>query len=49
HADYLKTQLMAWKNGTRSGDPLNMMGTIAKNLTDKEIENLAYYFASLRY
>ncbi|EPS0661997.1 c-type cytochrome [Vibrio parahaemolyticus] len=49
HADYLKTQLMAWKNGTRSGDPLNMMGTIAKNLTDEEIENLSYYFASLRY
>lgn len=49
HADYLKAQLMAWKNGTRSGDPLNMMSTIAKNLTDKEIENLSYYFASLRY
>lgn len=49
HADYLKAQLMAWKNGTRSGDPLNIMGAIAKNLTDKEIENLAYYFASLRY
>ncbi|HCH5063653.1 TPA: c-type cytochrome [Vibrio parahaemolyticus] len=49
HADYLKTQLMAWKNGTRSGDPLNMMGTIAKNLTDEEIENFSYYFASLRY
>lgn len=49
HADYLNTQLMAWKNGTRSGDPLNMMGTIAKNLTDEEIENLSYYFASLRY
>ena len=49
YADYLKAQLMAWKNGTRSGDPLNMMSTIAKNLTDKEIENLSYYFASLRY
>ncbi|MGV3000644.1 c-type cytochrome [Vibrio sp. E150_018] len=49
HADYLKAQLMAWKHGTRSGDPLNIMGSIAKNLTDKEIENLAYYFASLRY
>ncbi len=49
HADYLKAQLMAWKNGTRSGDPLNMMSTIAKNLTEKEIENLSYYFASLRY
>ncbi len=49
HADYLKAQLMAWKNGTRNGDPLNMMSTIAKNLTDKEIENLSHYFASLRY
>jgi cytochrome c553 len=48
-ADYLQNQLHAWKNGTRSGDPLNMMSSIAKKLTDKEIENLSYYFASLRY
>ncbi|UQA50750.1 MULTISPECIES: c-type cytochrome [Vibrio] len=48
-ADYLQNQLHAWKNGTRSGDPLNMMGGIAKKLTDKEIKNLSYYFASLRY
>ena len=48
-ADYLQNQLHAWKNGTRSGDPLNMMGSIAKKLTDTEIENLSYYFASFRY
>lgn len=49
HADYTKAQLLAWKNGTRSGDPLNMMGNIAKKLTDEEITHLAEYFASYRY
>jgi len=49
HAYYLKKQLNDWKNGSRSGDPLNMMSTIAKKLTDEEIENLSYYFASFRY
>ncbi|EQB8914478.1 c-type cytochrome [Vibrio fluvialis] len=49
HADYLKNQLHSWKNGTRQGDPLNMMATIAGKLTDDEIENLAFYFASFRY
>lgn len=49
HADYTKAQLLAWKNGTRSGDPLNMMGSIAKKLTDDEITHIAEYFASYRY
>lgn len=49
HADYIQQQLNAWKNGTRGGDPLNMMGNIASKLTDDEIENLSYYFASFRY
>ncbi|GEM77780.1 c-type cytochrome [Vibrio superstes] len=49
HADYTKTQLLAWKNGTRSGDPLNVMSTIAKKLTDEEITHIAEYFASYRY
>ena len=49
HADYIQTQLNAWKNGTRKGDDLNMMGNIADKLTDDEIKNLSYYFASFRY
>ncbi len=49
HAYYLKKQLHDWKNGARSGDPLNMMSTIAKKLTDDEIEKLSFYFASFRY
>lgn len=49
HADYLKKQLSAWKQGIRSGDHDAMMANIARQLTDDEINNLAYYFASLRY
>ncbi len=49
HAYYLKKQLHDWKKGVRSGDPLNMMSTIAQKLTDDEIENLSFYFASFRY
>ncbi|CAH6846795.1 hypothetical protein VCHA34P116_10657 [Vibrio chagasii] len=28
---------------------MNMMGNIAGKLTDDEIKNLSYYFASFRY
>jgi cytochrome c553 len=31
----------------RSGDPDNMMGSIAKKLTDEEIRGLADYFSKL--
>ncbi|MDA9556474.1 c-type cytochrome [Vibrio sp.] len=49
HADYIANQLNAWKNGTRKGDDLNMMENIASKLTNEEIQQLSYYFASFRY
>ncbi len=42
---YLIKQLRAFRDGTRK-DPL--MGPVAKNLSDEDIENLAAYFSSLK-
>lgn len=42
---YLKKQLQAFKSGARQ-DP--MMAGMAKPLSDKDIENLAAYYASLK-
>ena len=47
-ASYLKSQLLAWQNGTRSGDQDNVMGTVADKLTAAEIDALAQYFATLK-
>lgn len=44
---YLAKQLQDWKQGQRTGDPLNMMGHIAGELTAAEIKGLAGYFSSL--
>jgi cytochrome c553 len=47
-ADYLAAQLLAWQKGERSGDPDNMMGTIANRLNGKDIQALASYLSSIR-
>jgi cytochrome c553 len=44
---YLLNQLMAWKEGKRSNDPLNLMTGVVSKLSEKEIEAVAAYFASL--
>ncbi|MFG1488950.1 c-type cytochrome [Oceanospirillum sp. HFRX-1_2] len=44
---YLAKQLQGWKQGLRTGDPINMMGHIAGQLTESEITGLASYFSSV--
>lgn len=44
--DYLVNQLKAWKSDQRPPGVLGSMVTIAKGLTDEEIEAVASYFAS---
>lgn len=44
---YLLNQLKAWKEGKRGNDPLNLMTGVVSKLSDKEIEAVAAYFASL--
>ncbi len=46
HASYLAGQLNAWREGTRKNDPNDLMGHIARSLTDSEITAVADYFAA---
>lgn len=44
---YLASQLNAWRQGTRKNDPNDLMGHIARKLTDDEIQAVSAYFAGL--
>lgn len=44
---YLQRQLQAWKQGNRTGDPMNLMTGIASKLDDDQIAAVAAYYASL--
>ena len=46
-AQYLASQLSAWRQGTRKNDPNDLMGHIARSLTDDEIKAVSAYFAGL--
>ncbi len=44
---YLSSQLNAWRQGTRKNDPNDLMGHIARKLTDDEIKAVSAYFANV--
>lgn len=46
-AQYLSSQLNAWRQGTRKNDPNDLMGHIARGLTEDEVKAVAEYFAGL--
>jgi cytochrome c553 len=46
-AQYLSAQLNAWRQGTRKNDPNDLMGQVARSLTDAEVTAVSAYFASL--
>ncbi|MBF6039550.1 cytochrome c4 [Pseudomonas sp. P154a] len=46
-AQYLKSQLNAWRQQTRKNDQDDLMGHIARSLTDTEVEAVSQYFADL--
>ncbi|NKQ09995.1 c-type cytochrome [Pseudomonas sp. SST3] len=46
-AQYLSSQLNAWRQGTRKNDPNDLMGHIARNLTEDEVKAVSAYFAGL--
>lgn len=46
-ASYLSAQLDAWRAGTRRNDPDDLMGHIARSLTDAEVSAVAKYFEAL--
>lgn len=45
HAGYISAQLHAWKDGERSNDPQNLMGAIAKRMSDDDIAAVSAWYA----
>ncbi|MHC6226101.1 c-type cytochrome [Pseudomonas sp. X10] len=46
-ATYLIAQLDAWRDGSRSNDPNQLMVGVAKAMTDAEVKAVAEYFANV--
>ena len=46
HEDYLVKQLMDFRAGIRTNDPEGVMRTIAAQLSDKDVSDLATYIAA---
>lgn len=48
YAEYLETQLKAFREGTRANDPNKMMRMVAIKMTDAEIKAVSDYISGLR-
>ena len=48
HAEYVETQLKAFRSGERANDPGSMMRGVAEKLSDREIQGVSDYIAGLR-
>lgn len=46
HAGYIEAQLKAWKQGARKNDPQNLMGAIARRMSDADIHAVAVWLAN---
>ena len=46
-AEYITSQLKAWKEGKRTSDPLHLMTGISSKLNDDQVAAVAAYYASL--
>lgn len=46
HASYLEAQLRAWQAGARKSDPQDLMGTVARKLSEDEIVGLSAWLAA---
>jgi len=46
HAGYIEAQLKAWKDGTRKNDPQDLMGSIARRMSDEDIHAVAMWLAN---
>lgn len=45
HAGYIESQLKAWKAETRRNDPNDLMGSIARRMSDEDIRAVAVWLA----
>lgn len=46
HAGYIENQLKAWKNEARSNDVQDLMGSVARRMTDDDIHAVAVWLAN---
>jgi len=46
HANYLSNELKAWQAGTRSNDPIGIMGMIAERMSVEQIEAVSAYLST---
>ena len=46
HAGYISAQLNAWKSDTRGNDPQNLMGAIAKRMSEEDIQAVSAWYAT---
>jgi len=46
HAGYIKAQITAWQEGSRSNDPQNLMGAVAKRMSEEDIHAVAVWLAN---
>lgn len=46
HAGYIKAQLKAWQAGTRNNDTQDLMGSIARRMSDDDIHAVAVWLAN---
>lgn len=44
---YIVNQLKAWKTGTRKNDQADLMGHIARAMTEEEMQSVANYFSTI--
>ena len=45
-ANYLASQLKAFRSGSRHNDPMGLMRTISQSLSDQDIDAVAHWFAA---
>lgn len=46
HPAYISAQLHAWRDGTRTGDPLGLMAAVSQRLDDADIEAVAAWLGT---
>lgn len=46
HPGYIESQLQAWRDGTRRGDPLGLMQAIAQRMTDHDIKAVSAWLGT---
>lgn len=44
--EYLKAQLLAYRDGNRANDPMDLMGAIARRMTDRDIDAVSAWLGT---